>query len=345
MTDGAAAPREGEARTDGAGAEASEQVEQVEPVAEVADVAEVAEPPPGMASEPEAVVPAASSNEPETQPLTRVQRREAERHAVEHVVEDAPPYRPVAVVIGVVVAVAVLLAVTISVGPLLGGAGIAFAGLVVAWGWPTLTDVPDPARTSVVIAVGSVGIAVSVATTRSEPYLVWLPVALAVAVLVAFLQQVTRGGGRPHLTLGAASTTAALGSVASGAMMVVLPAYPHGTSYVVVAMAAVGVAALAEVLGAAASVARWVLLPVVVLAAGAALGTAALLGDVTPVLRPRSSGCSWPGRRTRCAGCCCSVPGARGTAAYGALGAASRAASRCRGLRAGSGFRAAERGQ
>lgn len=324
MTDGAAAPREGDARTDGAGAEASDPVEPAGDAADAADVGEpvVHEPAPGTTSEPEPAVPAAFPIEPETQPLTRVQRREAERHAAEHIVQDAPPYRPVAMVIGVVVAVAVLLAVTINVGPLLGGAGIAFAGLVVAWGWPALTEVPDPARTSVVIAVGSVGIAVSVATTRSEPYLVWLPVALAVAVLVAFLQQVTRGGGRPHLTLGAASTTAALGTVASGAMMVVLPAYPHGTSYVVVAMAAVGVAALAEALGAVASLARWVLLPVVVLAAGAALGTAALLGDVTPLaaalIGVLVAGTSHALRRVLLL-----LPGATGTAAYGALGSAS----------------------
>ena len=47
--------------------------------------------------------------------------------------------------------------------------------------------------------------------TRTDPYLVWVPVAVAVSVMAAFLHQVFRRGGRPRLTEGVASSVGRAG--------------------------------------------------------------------------------------------------------------------------------------
>ena len=67
---------------------------------------------------------------------------------------------------------------------------------------------PGPRVAAVVLAAGAVAISAAAGLTRTDPYLVWVPVAVAVSVMAAFLHQVFRGGGRPRLTEGIASSSA-----------------------------------------------------------------------------------------------------------------------------------------
>ena len=67
--------------------------------------------------------------------------------------------------------------------------------LVFAYGWPRLTDSPQPRATSIMLAVfGGAGV---VATVLAEegPFLEWLPILVGMGLLWAFVQNLTRGLG------------------------------------------------------------------------------------------------------------------------------------------------------
>ena len=73
--------------------------------------------------------------------------------------------------------------------------------LVFAYGWPRLTDSPQPRATSIMLAVfGGAGV---VATVLAEegPFLEWLPILVGMGFLWAFVQNLTRGLGASHATV------------------------------------------------------------------------------------------------------------------------------------------------
>lgn len=243
--------------------------------------------------------PVAPPDEPEPQPLTRVARREAERArrsgsagasaaamssepASAAPSGDSPaesvttPHATWLTTVGL----ALLVALSAAVGQGQLGVAVAFSAVVVAWGWAALTDAPDAQRATAVVGAGGVAIAATAALTRTEPFLGWVPAAVGVSVIVAFLQQVTRGVHRPRLADGVASSVAGLALSAAAAPMIVLPLYRHGADYVAVAMAAVAVGAAAELLDRVQAIRRWVALPALALATAAAVGTAAALGGI-----------------------------------------------------------------
>lgn len=179
---------------------------------------------------------------------------------------------PVSVVLATV-GLTVLLALSVATGPVQAAVALGFAGAVLAWGWPVLLDSPNPRVTSGIIGAAAVLIAAATGLTDSEPYLRWVPVALAGGLMAAFFHQLFRRDGRERLTYGMAVTVSGLALASAGAPLAVLPYYPRGAQYAGVAGAVVVVAALVELLGRWAAWRRWML--AVVLAAGAATGAAA----------------------------------------------------------------------
>ena len=52
---------------------------------------------------------------------------------------------------------------------------------MLAWGWPLLLSLPSPRGTSPVLAIGTVLMTGTALVTREDPYLEWMPAALAVS--------------------------------------------------------------------------------------------------------------------------------------------------------------------
>jgi hypothetical protein len=228
-------------------------------------------------------------DEPETQPLTRASIRaaEAQRLAAEAEArrqeslaqEAAVPTLVRFLAVGATVGLALLIGLSALVSAESTALAVGFAGVVLAWGWVRLTDAPSPRTATLVLAAGALAISAAAGLTRTDPYLVWVPVAVAVSVIAAFLHQVLRGEGRPRLAEGAAASVGALALVASGAAFIPVPHYAHGGAWVMVSVLGVAAAALPALAGRWASGA-WVLLAAVVIGTAAAVVGAVLLTGV-----------------------------------------------------------------
>jgi len=223
---------------------------------------------PDVLPEDDGQAAALSSGEP-VEPTTRAGRRAAREAARRDgsSPETLAPTRPSVTLATVVLAL--LVAVSAASGQPQTGLALAAIGLVLAWGWPVLLGAPSPSVASVVIGLGAVAIAGTAGLTRTEPFLRWVAVAVAVSVIAGFFAQLLRRDGRLRLTQGAATTVSGLALAAAGAPLAVLPAYRLGSHYVLAAGAALGTAALAELPGRWSGGHRWRLV-VVVVAAGAA---------------------------------------------------------------------------
>ncbi len=85
----------------------------------------------------------------------------------------------------------------------LGEPWVTLAALAVALGfavgWPTLLRLPAPQGSAVVVALGGGGGVLAVSLTRGDPVLRGLPEVVALAVLLAFVNELARSGGRPRL--------------------------------------------------------------------------------------------------------------------------------------------------
>ena len=96
---------------------------------------------------------------------------------------------------------------------------VAVLGLLLSWGWPLLLDAPNPVGASVVLMVSSAALATAALVSPAGDSLRWLPFAVCVGMMAAFLQQVPRGTIRPRLVDGLAITMTGIAAVASGMAM------------------------------------------------------------------------------------------------------------------------------
>src|SRR5665811_2338278 len=236
-------------------------------------------------------MPDVTDASPEPPPLTRVGRA-LTRAAAGPVTLPVPemPLQPLVTV--AVVALAGLLTITAFAGPPMVALAVAFAAGVIAWGWAGLLGLPSPRGTTLVLAVGSAGAIGAVLATADDPYLAWMPAALAGSMIVAFVHQLARRDGRPRLVESIASTITAIAIVVSGASLVALPRTEHGGWVVAIASTAVAVSAVTDLAGSSRRFIAW-LLPLAMLAGGIAAvlvgyrlgaagwGAAALLGAVS----------------------------------------------------------------
>ena len=147
-----------------------------------------------------------------------------------------------------VVAYSGLLVLAVLAGVPFAAAAVALGAGVLAWGWAGLLGLPSPRGTSFVLGVGTVATVLTVALTRDDPFLRWVPAALAGSMVVAFLHQLLRRDGRPRLVESVASVITALALIVSGGCLVPLPRTAAGGSVMAVAGAAVAVCALVDLL-------------------------------------------------------------------------------------------------
>jgi hypothetical protein len=206
---------------------------------------------------------------PEPPPLTRVSRALARAAAAASGPVTVPvpemPLQPLVTV--AVVALAGLLTITAFAGSAMVALAVALSAGVIAWGWAGLLGLPSPRGTTIVLAVGSFGAIGTALATVNDPFLAWMPAALAGSMIVAFLHQLARRDGRPRLVESIASTITAIAIVVSGASLVALPRTEHGAWMVAISSTAVAVSAVTDLAGASRRFIAW-LLPLAMLAGG-----------------------------------------------------------------------------
>lgn len=277
----------------------------------------------------EVVTPGAEATDVPTVRLAPTETRASRRAAREAAAraqrltgpEDAALVPVPFVTVASAVAVAALTAVSALTGQVPTGLAVAFAAVVLSYGWTRLFEAPTPGWSAVVVGAGGVAVALTAALTPDEPLLRWVPASLGVSLVVGFLQQLLRRE-RAGLTLGLAAIVGGLSVVSMGVPLVVLPFYGRGSAHVVVGMTAVGLAALTELLGRVGSVQRWLLLPVLVAGGvGAALTSVAL--DAATVLPATLLGVLVAGVSHVVRRVLAPLPGAAGLPARLAIGSAS----------------------
>ena len=177
-------------------------------------------------------------------PLTRRERRASSRRGPQVLPGRALLARPLTMV--TTMAFAALVGLTSYASPGFVAVSVALAGLVLAWGWPQLLSLPSPRGTSTVLAVGTVLMTAAVLLTDEAPYLQWMPAAMAVSVIAAFLHQLMRRDGRPRLAESVSASVTGLAVISAGIALAPIPEVLHGDHALAAAMAGLGVGVLAD---------------------------------------------------------------------------------------------------
>jgi hypothetical protein len=224
-------------------------------------------------------VPEQAPNNPAV-PLTRRERRAHAQTAKPALPRRALLPRPLS--IAATLAFAALVALTGYASPQFVALAVALAGLVLAWGWPVLLSLPSPRGTSTVLAVGTLLMTGTALLTREDPYLEWMPAALAVAVIVAFLHQLMRRDGRPRLTESVAATTSGLAIISAGIALAPIPHVLAGEHALAATMAGLGIGALADPFVSIPRLRQWALFIAMLLGGAAAVAVSLMAGDPLP---------------------------------------------------------------
>ena len=172
--------------------------------------------------------------------------------------------------------VATVVAVTAYVGeaPLVGLA-LVLVG-VFSVGWPSLLNLPVRLGPSIVIGLGGIGAVLAVALTDGEPFLRELPLVIALAIVLSFVNELTRRDGRERLVESVSGVVAGVIVAASVAGWVAAGRTTGGVPLVVTGLAfgsAVSALPLAGWAGATATL---------VAAAGAGAGIGLLVPGIEP---------------------------------------------------------------
>lgn len=220
---------------------------------------------------------------PAVVPATGHETRAARRARLEAAVLKEPVLpalatvpRPVGVVATVVLAGLLVLAVLAD--PVVLAAGLAWAGIVVAWGWPRLHGSSSRLGSSLAIGVAAVLAPAAAAVPQGEPYLRHVPIALVLGLAVMFVHQMVRRDGRPRLTESVAVTALGLAVVALGTTWMPLARTHRATDVAVVGLVAIAVSALADLGAGWARVRPWMLPAAMVLGGAGALVAASVIG-------------------------------------------------------------------
>lgn len=200
----------------------------------------------------------------------------------------APPVRrPVEVV--ATMALSALVALSAYAGPLLLAGAVAVTSATLALGWHRLLGGPSvrvPSLLLLLVALTACGL---LAVTEQDPFLERLPLVVAGGLLLVFLHQLVRRPPRDRLTESVTISASGIALLAMGAALVPLTHTLDGREVLAVAMAALGVAALSDLLVGLGTLHAWQL-PIAMLLGGWAgmgvawasgappLGQAALLG-------------------------------------------------------------------
>ena len=141
----------------------------------------------------------------------------------------------------VTAALAALVAVAGYVGGLPVTVVAGLLALAFAIGWPALASLPFKPGSAAVIAIGGVGAVLAVHSVLDQPYLRYLPVVFATAILLAFLNELLRRDGRERLVESVAGTVTGTLLAVAVAGWVAIGRTPGGEPIVVVGALALAV--------------------------------------------------------------------------------------------------------
>ena len=206
---------------------------------------------------------ATAAPEPETRAARRARRDAVLHEPVLPALATVP--RPVTVAATVVLAGLLILALVAD--PVLLAAGLAWAGIVVAWGWPALHGSSSRFGSSLAIGVPAVLAPAAGVASAEEPYLRLVPVALIIGLAIMFGHQILRRDGRPRLTDSIGVTSFGLAVIALGTTWLPLSRGDFTAQIAVVAFVAIATASFAD-LGAGTAALRPWMLPAAMLLGG-----------------------------------------------------------------------------
>lgn len=118
--------------------------------------------------------------------------------------------------------------------------------LVLAVGWPRLLRLPNPLGSGVVIALGGVGAVLTVTATHGGDALRELPVVVALAILLAFVNELARQDGRRRLVDSVSGTVTGVLVATASAGWVASERMPGGTYLVIAGAVSLAIAAFAS---------------------------------------------------------------------------------------------------
>lgn len=223
-------------------------------------------PQPDAGSAPDAVVA------PETRAARRARRDAVLHEPVLPALATVP--RPFGVATTVVLAG--LLVLALIADPVLLAAGLAWAGIVVAWGWPALHGSSSRFGSSLAIGVPAVLAPAAGVATTDEPYLRFVPVALIIGLAIMFGHQVLRRDGRPRLTDSIGVTSFGLAVIALGTTWLPLARSSRATEVAIVAFAAIAASSFADLAAGVTKIRPW-MLPIAMLLGGIGAAVAATM--------------------------------------------------------------------
>ena len=213
-------------------------------------------------------------------PLTRAALRAHRDHVLRHPVLPSIVTQRRPLLVLATVAVAVLLGVAARADDAILAAAVAWAGVVLAWGWPHLLGSSSRMGSSLAVGFGAIAGPVTVALTPDEPYLRHVPAVVAASLVGMFLHQLLRRDGRPRLVTSVAVTAAGLAVVTTGVLWLPLGRTWGGPALVVAACAGIALGALADLAAPVERVRAWMMPMTMVL--GAVGGALAALAQGHP---------------------------------------------------------------
>ncbi|NHA66632.1 hypothetical protein [Phycicoccus flavus] len=194
--------------------------------------------------------------------------------------EMATVPRPVVVVATVVLSLAVVPAVRTD--PVVVAGALAWAGLVLAYGWPRLLGSSSRFGSSLAIGVAGVLAPVAAVLPDGRPDLSLVPVALAVGLLLMFGHQIVRRDGRPRLTESIGITAFGLALVSVGTTWLPLTLDQPTADLAVAGLVALAVSSLTDLAVGMRRLRAWLLPVAMVLGAASAIVAASVLGAPRP---------------------------------------------------------------
>lgn len=183
-----------------------------------------------------------------------------------------PPTVEVAVMACCAAAVAGLAALA---GPFALALALWVAGGVLAWGWAGMLALPAPRGTSVVLYAGSLALVFSALLADRTESLRWVPGALALSLVAAFVHQLLRVDGRPRIVESISAIALGLALITGGVLLIPLTGTQPGAALVVASLAAAAASSLTDVLGRWPAVRPW-LVPLSLVAGGVTAAAVAL---------------------------------------------------------------------
>lgn len=177
-----------------------------------------------------------------------------------------------------VLCVALVLGFAVLASPVLLAVALAACAVLVAWGWAGTLNAPTPRGTFGVITLGGLALVLAVGARDQSPWLAWVPPAVALGVVGAFVHQILRKDGRPRVVESVSQVVLALSVVACGALLVPLGHTAAGAGMVLAVLAAAVASSLTDQLGRFPAVRPW-LTALALLAGGLAGAVVGLVLD------------------------------------------------------------------